>query len=107
MNCRQLSEHGYAEDLRNQMRPEEMSDCLMDVEVRRSHPDFGQQPVVLIVTGKEDGIVLSWFLMQLCKRNHDHFQNSSVIILLTIIGGIVLKGTGHSKIKFTIIIYSP
>lgn len=66
MNGRQLSEQGYAKDLRYQMCPEKMCDCLVYVEVCRSYPDLGQQPVVLIITREEDGIILSWFLTQLC-----------------------------------------
>ncbi len=33
MNGRQLSEHGYAKDLRYQMCPEKMCDCLVYMEV--------------------------------------------------------------------------
>jgi len=65
VDSRQLAEHGHPEHLADQVGPQEMCDRLMDVEVRRANPDLGHQPVVVIVAGQEDGVVLPGDLTQL------------------------------------------
>lgn len=38
--CRQLSEHGHSKHLRDQVSPQQVCDCLVDVEIRGADPDL-------------------------------------------------------------------
>lgn len=74
MNSRQLSEHGNAKNFRYQMRSEEVRHCLVHMKVRRSGPNFSQQPVILIITGEKDGTVFSRGLTQLVNKRYLNYN---------------------------------
>lgn len=68
MYSRELSVHGNAEHLCHQVRPEQVREGLVVLEVSRANPDLRQQPVVLGVSGQEDGAVFTGDLFKLEKR---------------------------------------
>lgn len=64
----QLAVHGDAEDFGHQVCAQEVSDGLVDVEVTGAHPDFGQKPVIFCIGRKENGVFVSWDLVELVHR---------------------------------------
>lgn len=68
MHGRELPVHGHSEHLRHQVRPQQVRDGLVVLEVGRANPDLSQQPVELAVCGQEDGVVLARGLFELVGR---------------------------------------
>lgn len=68
MHSGELPVHGHSKHLRHQVRPQQVRDGLVVLEVGRANPDLGQQPVVLAVGGQEDGAVLAGGLFELVGR---------------------------------------
>lgn len=64
------------------MRPEQMCDCLVVMEVSRANPHFSQQPVIVTIGGQEYRVIITWTLTEL-KNAKD-------------------KGKGKKKIKCSI-----
>ena len=78
----QLTEHGHSKHLGHQVGPQEVSEGLVHLEVSRTHPDLGNQPVVRTVAGQEDGGRLAGNLTQLGRANMKGGKRNNKIEIL-------------------------
>lgn len=77
VNSWELPVHGNRKHLCHQMCPEQVCDGLVILEIGRAHPDLGQHPVILTISGQEDGGVLTRCLPEL-KNTEDMRGNVSM-----------------------------
>lgn len=68
VNGRELPVHGNGKNLCHEMSPEQVRDVLVVMEVSRADPDLRQQPVILTISGQEDGVVFTWSLLELDRE---------------------------------------
>ena len=62
-----VAQQGHSKHLAEEVGTQQVGVQLVLIKVSAPHEDLGQQPVVLWVSGEEDGVVLSWLLLQLWR----------------------------------------
>lgn len=79
-----VAQQRNGEDLRQQVSAQQVSVELMFGELRTPDKDLGHQPVVLGVTGDEDGIVFCWDLLELHEKGDDVVQAIGLSVLVNV-----------------------
>ena len=70
----ELADRGHGEHLSQQVRPEQVGESLVDVEVGVTDPCLGQDPVPFRVAGQEDGRLRTGALGQLWEKEEEEAE---------------------------------
>lgn len=92
-----MAQGGDGEDLPKQVRPQQVGEELVAVEVSVAHLGLGQQPVPLVITRQEDGAAGSWCLAELWDTTRLSRTVATLLIAGFGVGHPYLDGNGTQE----------